>query len=308
MPWLGGSSGVVIKPGNSADSKLIHLVAGLQEGLVMPMTGERLTPEQVGLLRAWIDQGANWLEQATAAEEARSQEKVRHKHPHWAFNPPQRPAIPKVENQAWVKNPIDAFVLARLEAEGIEHSPEADRITLIRRVSLDLTGLPPTPTEVDRFLTDARPDAYERLVDRLLESPHYGEKWARHWLDLARYADSDGYYQDISRPHAWRWRHWVIEALNRNMPFDQFTIEQMTGDLLPNSSIEQKVATGFHRNTLTSREGGIDREELRVAQAIDRTNTVGTVWLGLTVGCAQCHAPQVRSRQSEGLLPTLCLL
>ena len=285
----GGYSGVVIKPGNSADSKLIHLVAGLKEGLVMPMTGERLTPEQVGLLRAWIDQGAHWLEQATAAEAARSQEKVRHKHPHWAFNPPQRPAIPKVENQAWVKNPIDAFVLARLEAEGMEHSPEADRITLIRRVSLDLTGLPPTPTEVDRFLTDARPDAYERLVDRLLESPHYGEKWARHWLDLARYADSDGYYQDISRPHAWRWRHWVIEALNRNMPFDQFTIEQMTGDLLPNASIEQKVATGFHRNTLTSREGGIDREEWRVAQAIDRTNTVGTVWLGLTVGCAQCH-------------------
>ena len=284
----GGYSGVVIKPGNSADSKLIHLVAGLKEGLVMPMTGERLTPEQVGLLRAWIDQGAHWPEQATAAEEAKSQEQVRRKHPHWAFNPPQRPAIPKVENQAWVKNSIDAFVLARLEAEGIEPSPEASRATLMRRVSLDLTGLPATPEEVDQFLADGSA-AYKHLVDRLLLSPHYGEKWARQWLDLARYADSDGYEKDLPRPHAWRWRHWVIDALNRNMPFDQFTIEQLAGDLLPEATLEQKVATGFHRNTLTNREGGIDLEQFRIERVMDRTETAGTVWLGVTVGCARCH-------------------
>ncbi len=179
--------------------------------------------------------------------------------------------------------------MARLEAEGIKPSPEADRVTLIRRVALDLIGLPPTPAEVDQFLADRRLGAYERLVDRLLASPHYGEKWARHWLDLAHYADSDGYGVDFARPHAWRWRHWVIEALNRNMPFDRFTIEQLAGDLLPESSVEQKVATGFLRNTLTTREGGIDLEEFRVEQVVDRTDTISTVWLGLTVGCARCH-------------------
>ena len=180
-------------------------------------------------------------------------------------------------------------MLARLEAEGIAPSPEADRATLIRRVSLDLIGLPPTPEEVTEFLNDSRPDAYERLVDRLLASPHYGEKWARQCLDLARYADSDGYARDLVRPYAWRWRDWVIEALNDNMPFDQFTIEQFAGDLLPNATLEQRIATGFNRNTLTNREGGINTEEFRVEQVVDRTSTLGTVWLGLTLGCARCH-------------------
>ncbi len=190
---------------------------------------------------------------------------------------------------AWARNGVDAFILARLEHEGIAPSPEADRRTLIRRLSLDLTGLPPSREEIAAFVDDNRHDAYERQVDRLLASPHYGEKWARHWLDLARYADSDGYEKDLPRPWAWRYRQWVIDALNRDMPYDEFTIEQIAGDLLPGATAEQKVATGFHRNALTNREGGIDREQLRVEQVVDRTSTVGTVWLGLTVGCAQCH-------------------
>lgn len=280
----GGYSGAVIKPGNSMDSKLIHLVAGLDAKVVMPPAGEKLTPEQIGLLRAWIDQGAKWPEQSVA--EAPS---GKPKTTHWAFITPKRPGIPAVRDSRWVRNPIDAFVLSRLEKEGLQPSPEADARTLIRRLSLDLTGLPPTPAEVSEFLADTRQDAYERLVERLLASPHYGEKWARHWLDLARYADSDGYEKDLVRPHAWRYRQWLIDALNRDMPFDQFTIEQIAGDLLPDAGTEQKVATGFHRNTLTNREGGIDREQLRNEQAVDRASTVATVWLGLTAGCAQCH-------------------
>ena len=283
----GGYSGPVIKPGNSAESRLIHLVSGLKEEPVMPMTGAKLTSEQVGLLRAWIDQGAEWSEQAAAVPEVGNREKP--KTDHWAYLPPRRPPVPKVQDRAWLRNPLDAFVLAKLEDRGIQPSREADRNTLIRRVSLDLIGLPPTPEEVDRFLADSRPGTYERLVDRLLASPHYGEKWARHWLDLARYADSDGYEKDLPRPHAWRWRDWVIHALNSNMPFDQFTIEQLAGDLLPHVAVDQKIATGFNRNTLTNREGGIDKEEFRVEQVLDRTNTLGTVWLGSTVGCARCH-------------------
>ena len=283
----GGYSGSVIKPGNSAESRLIHLVSGLTEELIMPMTGAKLTSEQVGLLRAWIDQGAEWSEQAAAVPEVGNREKP--KTDHWAYLPPRRPPVPKVQDRAWLRNPLDAFVLAKLEDGGIQPSPEADRATLIRRVSLDLIGLPPTPEEVDQFLTDTHPDVDERLVDRLLASPHYGEKWARHWLDLARYADSDGYEKDLPRPHAWRWRDWVIHALNSNMPFDQFTIEQLAGDLLPHVAIDQKIATGFNRNTLTNREGGIDKEQFRVEQVLDRTNTLGTVWLGSTVGCARCH-------------------
>ena len=287
----GGYSGPAIQPGDSAGSKLVQMVAGIgiEKNLVMPMGGERLTSAQVGLLRAWIDDGAVWLEDDPSAKQATSGETKHVKSEHWAFDPPLRPSLPNVSNEASVKNPIDRFVLAKLEAEAIDPSPEADRATLMRRVSLDLIGLPPTPQEVDRFLSDQSPQAYERLVDRLLDSPHYGEKWARQWLDLARYADSDGYEKDMVRPHAWRWRDWVIKALNRNMPFDQFTIEQIAGDLLPNATIEQKIATGFHRNTLTNREGGIDSEEFRVEQVIDRVSTVGTAWLGLTLGCARCH-------------------
>ncbi len=280
----GGDSGPVIVPHKSAQSRLIRVVAGLDDELgPMPPEGEGtpLKKEEIALLRAWIDQGAPWPQQA---DQSRRQSK------HWAFQPIVRPKPPRVKNTAWVRNPIDAFILARLEKEGIAPSPEADRYTLIRRVYLDVLGLPPSPEEIEAFVNDPRPDAYERMVDRALASPHYGERWGRHWLDLARYADSDGYEKDRPRPWAWRYREWVIRALNADMPFDQFTIEQLAGDLLPNPTIEQRVATGFHRNTLTNREGGVDREEDRVKQTVDRTNTTGTVWLGLTIECGQCHS------------------
>ena len=283
----GGYSGPVILPGNSANSKLIHLVAGVREDLVMPPVGERLTAREIAVLRAWIDQGAEWPqgETAVATADKAASEKVEH----WSFHPLRRPPLPAVRNRAWVRNPIDAFVLAKLETEGIEPSPEADKATQIRRLSLDLIGLPPSPEEVAEFLSHKGPGAYERLVDQLLDSPHHGEKWAQHWLDLARYADSDGYEQDLPRPHAWRYRHWVIKALNRDMPFDQFTIEQIAGDLLPQATVEQKVATGFQRNNLKNREAGVNLKQFRFEEVVDRTNTVGTVWLGVTVGCAQCH-------------------
>ena len=285
----GGYSGAVIKPGDSGNSKLIHLVAGVKPGLIMPMTGDPLTTEQVGLLRAWIDQGAKWPEAAAQPAVIETASRSQLQSSHWAFVSPKRSQPPKVHKRQWVRNPIDTFVLAKLEAEGVAPSPQADRNTLIRRLSLDLTGLPPTPREVAQFLADDRPDAYESLVDRLLDSPHYGEKWARQWLDLAHYADSDGYWDDLPRPYAWVWRDWVIEALNCNMPFDEFTIEQLAGDLLPQSTLDQKIATGFLRNTLTNREGGVNKEEFRVEQVVDRASTVGTVWLGLTLGCARCH-------------------
>ncbi|HTM50877.1 MAG TPA: PSD1 and planctomycete cytochrome C domain-containing protein [Bryobacteraceae bacterium] len=275
----GGNSGPALVPGKSGESRMLRLVAGLEGVKVMPPAGPRLSPDEIGLLRAWIDQGAEWPDQA--AQKTRAT--------HWSFQPIRRPQPPSTRNETWARNPIDQFVLARLEREGIEPSPEAERRTLIRRVTFDLTGLPPTADEVDAYLRDNRPDAYERVVDRLLDSPHYGERWARHWLDLARYADSDGYEKDYVRPNAWRWRHWVIESFNRDKPFDQFTIEQIAGDLLPGASIDQKIATGFHRNTLTNREGGVNIEQFRVEQVVDRAATVSTVWLGLSMGCAQCH-------------------
>ncbi len=278
----GGKSGPVIRPGHSADSRLIRLVSGAEGKLVMPPVGERLNAAEIRMLRAWIDQGANWPNTAVISSGG-------HGNSHWAFQKVRRPEVPAVRHRSWVRNPIDAFIVSRLESEGIEPSPEADKRTLLRRVCLDLTGLPPTPQQIDEFVQDNRPDAYERLVDRLMSSPHYGEKWARYWLDLARYADSDGYEKDLSRPWAWRYRQWVIEALNRDMPYDEFTIEQLAGDLLPNATTEQRIATGFNRNTLTNREGGTDPEQFRDEQVIDRTNTLGTVWMGLTVGCAQCH-------------------
>ena len=209
---------------------------------------------------------------------------------HWSFKPPRRPPAPEVKDRKWVRNPLDAFVLARLEEGGIQPSREADRITLIRRLSLDLTGLPPAPAEVEAFVKDQGEHAYELLVDRLLASPHFGEQWARHWLDLARYADTDGYEKDFYRPHAWRWRDWVIDSINRDQPFDEFTRDQIAGDLLRDATIEQKVATGFHRNTLLNREGGVDIEEDRCKIVVDRVSTVGAAWLGLTVGCAECHS------------------
>ncbi|MBI2424961.1 MAG: DUF1549 domain-containing protein [Candidatus Hydrogenedentes bacterium] len=208
---------------------------------------------------------------------------------HWAFRPIARPEAPAVRQSAWVRSPIDAFVLSQLEAEGIAPSPEANAVTLLRRLHFDLTGLPPTPEETAAFLNDSTPDAYARLADRLLASPHFGERWGRHWLDLARYADSDGYEKDTVRPHAYRYRDWVIDALNANMPYDQFVTEQLAGDLLPEATTAQRMATGFHRNTLTNKEGGIDPEEDRVKQNVDRTNTTAAVLMGLTMGCAECH-------------------
>jgi hypothetical protein len=281
----GGYSGAVILPGKSAESRLIQLVAGLNKDLVMPLGGAKLTAQEVSLLRAWIDQGAEWAE---ASNETTAQAAPEKKLP-WSFHRLSRPRVPQLRGASWTRNPIDAFILSRLEAKGIQPSPEADRATLLRRLSLDLIGLPPTSTEVADFVEDTRIDAYERVIDRLLASPHYGEKWARYWLDLARYGDSDGFETDAPRPWAWRYRNWVINALNRNMPFDQFTIEQLAGDLLPNTTLEHRVATGFNRNTLTNREGGMDLEMLRIEQIMDRASTLGTVWLGLTVGCAQCH-------------------
>ncbi len=271
----------VILPGNSAASRLIQMVAGIDKAKrVMPPVGPHLTAAEIGLLRAWIDQGVEW----NAAPGAHTAQPT-----HWSFRKIARPDLAAVSDRAWPRNPIDNFVLARLEKENIGPSPEAPKTTLIRRLSLDLTGLPPTPQEVEEFLHDNRPDAYERLVDRLLDSPHYGEKWARYWLDLARYADSDGYEKDRSRPWAWRYRQWVIEALNRDMPYDEFTIEQLAGDLLAKRTVDTLIATGFNRNTLTNREGGTDPEQFRDEQVLDRAATLGTVWLGLTVGCAQCH-------------------
>ena len=196
--------------------------------------------------------------------------------------------MPTTNRSDWSRNDLDRFVLSKLEAEGLEPSPEADRATLLRRLSLDLTGLPPTPEEVDVFAADASPDAYERQVDRLLASPHYGERWARVWLDLARYADTHGYEKDARRV-MWPYRDWVIDAYNRDMPFDQFTIEQIAGDMLPRPTLSQRIATGFNRNTQINEEGGTDPEEFRVEAVLDRVNTVSSVWLGTTLACAQCY-------------------
>ena len=208
---------------------------------------------------------------------------------HWAYQPFVRPALPRVIDQDWSLNAIDDFVLARLKREDLRPSSPADRPILLRRVTLDLIGLPPSIEELDTFLADPSPDAYEKVVDRLLRSPHYGEHWARPWLDLARYADSNGYNIDVPRS-MWPYRDWVIQAINDNMPFDQFTIEQVAGDLLPDATRDQRIATGFHRNTMINEEGGVDTEENRVASVVDRVNTTATVWLGTTLECAQCHS------------------
>ena len=278
----GGDSGPAIVAGDAVGSHLVRLVSGAVRGKVMPPTGPRLTRAEVDLLRRWIDQGAGWGSE-TVKKPAAAQKT------HWAFVAPRVPDVPSVRRRGWVRNPIDAFVLARLERERLTPSLEADRRTLVRRLYLDLLGLLPSPEEIDAFVRDPAADAYERLVDRLLASPHYGERWGRHWLDLARYADSDGYEKDSPRPFAYLYRDWVIDALNRDMPFDRFTIEQLAGDLLPNATLQQKIATGFHRNTLKNREGGIDPEEDRVKATVDRVSTTGTVWLGLTAACAECH-------------------
>ncbi|MBM3832841.1 MAG: DUF1553 domain-containing protein [Verrucomicrobia bacterium] len=207
---------------------------------------------------------------------------------HWAFIAPDRPSLPVVKNSAWARNPIDRFVLARLEKERIDPSAEADRLTLFRRLYLDLTGLPPEAAELDALLQETGSDAYEKLVDRLLDSPHYGERWGRWWLDVARYADSNGYSIDAPRS-IWRYRDWVVDAINRDLPFDQFAVSQLAGDLLPGATLEQMIATGFHRNTQINQEGGIDKEQFRIDSIFDRVATTGAAFLGLTIGCAQCH-------------------
>ncbi|MFA6545494.1 MAG: DUF1549 domain-containing protein, partial [Limisphaerales bacterium] len=275
----GGQTGPAIKPGKSSDSLLVQVISGTHKDITrMPYKKPPLSDKQIALVRRWVDEGAK----APANEQPGS--KV-----HWAFVAPRRPAVPEVQSSKFkVQSPIDAFIRARLVKEKLTPSPEADRVTLIRRLSLDLLGLPPKPVEVDAFVNDKSPDAYEKLVERLLASPHYGERWGRWWLDVARYADSNGYSIDAPRS-IWRYRDWVIAALNRDLPFDQFTVEQLAGDMLPNATLEQKIATGFHRNTQINQEGGIDKEQFRLESVVDRVNTTGAAWLGLTVGCMQCH-------------------
>jgi mono/diheme cytochrome c family protein len=282
--FAGGMSGPAIAPGDSENSVLVRRLLGLDGEDRMPLDKDPLPDAQIALIRRWIDQGAPWPETPGEAAAAQAPEPARH----WAYVRPVRRAPPPVRNEGWGRTPIDHFVLARLEAEGLTPSPEASKEALLRRVSLDLVGLPPTPQEIDAFLGDGSPDAYDRVVDRLLASPHYGERWARPWLDLSRYADSNGYEKDDLRT-MWKYRDWVIDALNRDMPFDQFTIEQLAGDMLPGATPAQRVATGFHRNTLLNQEGGIDVEEARWETLVDRVNTTGTVWLGSTIACAQCH-------------------
>lgn len=276
---LGGNRGSAVIPGQPDESLVIQAVN--QTGaLKMPPTGP-LQPEEISTLTKWVRAGAPW----GAASDA----KRRRAGPsHWSFQPVARPEPPVVQDQDWVRNPIDQFILAMIEAKQIRPSPEAARRILIRRVSLDLTGLPPTTDEIAAFFADTEPDAYERLVTRLLDSPHYGERWGRHWLDIARYADSNGYSIDGNRS-IWRYRDWVIHALNRNMPFDRFVTEQLAGDLLPDPTEEQLIATGFHRNTMINEEGGIDFEQYRVEAVVDRVSTTGAAFLGLTVSCARCH-------------------
>jgi len=259
------------KPGQSAASELLRrLTSSDPEERMPPESSNRtVSAEQIELIRRWIDEGAVWGK-------------------HWAFETPASPPIPQVVLKAWPRTPIDLFLLARLEREGLRPSVEADKSTLLRRVSLDLTGLPPSPEDVDAFVLDNSADAYERAVDKLIASPRYGERWAWDWLDAARYADSNGYQGDPDRT-MWPWRDWVVRAINSGMPYDQFTIEQLAGDLLPDATIEQKLATGFNRNHMFNGEGGRIPEETRVENVMDRTETTGTVWLGLTVGCARCH-------------------
>ncbi len=275
----GGQSGPAIIPGNSADSLLVKAVQGTAKDLTrMPFKKGPLEDEKIALLKRWIDEGAH-----APADEKPDAVK------HWSFVAVgDKIPVPTVKNKKWVRTPVDNFILAKLEKEKLKPAPEANRITLIRRLYLDLLGLPPKIEEIDAFLKDKRPNAYEELVDRLLANPHYGERWARHWLDAAHYADSNGYSIDGPR-EIWKYRDWVINAFNRDLPFDQFTVEQIAGDLLPNAGTEEKVATGFYRNTMINQEGGIDKEQFRIESIFDRINTTGSTWLGLTIGCAQCH-------------------
>jgi hypothetical protein len=263
-----------IDPGHPEKSLVVKKITA---GEMPPEeSGNRLTPTQIETIKGWVQEGAPYAE-------------------HWAFVKPKRPTLPTVTDSGWPRNAIDHYILARLEREGLKPSPEADRLILLRRASLDLRGLPPSPDEVEAFAKDSSPNAYEKMIDRFLADPAYGERWARVWLDLARYADSAGYGSDPLRPNMWPYRNWVINAFNLNLPYDQFTIEQLAGDLLMKpregeAPAEPRVATAFHRNTMTNTEGGTDPEEYRVAAVKDRAITTMQVWMGLTMGCAQCHS------------------
>ncbi|HLF95427.1 MAG TPA: DUF1549 domain-containing protein, partial [Planctomycetota bacterium] len=268
----GGVGGAAILPGKGAESPLVKLLLSADPEERMPRKAEPLPKEKVDLLRRWIDEGAPWPDAGAGAAKLEK---------HWAYVKPARPRPPPAKD---APTPIDAFIRARLEKEGLAPSPEAPREKLLRRLWIDLIGLPPSPREID----DARDEPLEKIVDRLLDSPHYGERWARTWLDLARYADTNGFNFDSPRS-MWRYRDWVIGALNSDLPFIDFTIEQLAGDLLPGASLEQRIATGFHRNTMINEEGGVDREEARWETLLDRVHTTATVWLGTTLACAQCH-------------------
>jgi hypothetical protein len=278
----GGDTGPAIVPGKSAESLLFAAITGTNGVTRMPYKKPPLTAEQTAILKTWIDAGAKGGANDLPDDGKQGAS-------HWAFVPPARTTILEIGNShSVIRNPIDRFIMAKLQAAGLSMALEADRLTLIRRVSLDLTGLPPSPQEIDEFLRETRSDPYDRLVERLLSSRHYGERWGRHWLDLARYADSNGYSIDAPR-EIWRYRDYVIDALNRDLPFNQFTVEQIAGDLLPNATMEQRIATGFHRNTQINEEGGVDREQFRVEAVADRVATTSAVWLGLTLGCCRCH-------------------
>jgi hypothetical protein len=261
-----------VVPGDLAKSELFRRITSSDPDERMPPadSGRKLTADQIAAIKTWIESGAEWQQ-------------------HWSFVTPTRPELPPVSNSEWVQNSIDAFILARLDQEDLKPSEAADKRTLLRRVSFDLTGLPPTPDELHKFLSDDSPDAYERVVDRLLKSPRYAERMTIRWLDAARYADTNGYQTDGPRD-MWRWRDWVLEAFHNNMPFDQFTIEQLAGDLLPKATLDQKIATGFNRNHRGNAEGGIVPEEFQVEYVVDRVDTTFTVWQGLTIGCARCHS------------------
>ena len=279
LAMKGGAGGPSILPGQADAGSLVQRIAHVEGVNPMPMGGEKLASEEIALIRAWIDQGAKWPEGVGKAEA-----KVER---HWAYIRPERPELP-VAGEKWARNGIDRFVAAKLDERGLAANPEASRETLIRRLSLDLVGLPPPEDQVERFLADKNPQAYENFVDTLLASKRYGEHWASSWLDLARYADTNGYESDEPRT-MWLYRDWVIDAFNRNLGFDQFTIEQLAGDLLPNADESQKIATGFHRNTLITNEAGSKNDEFYDAAVKDRIDTTATVWLATTVGCSQCH-------------------
>lgn len=272
-----------VVPKDLANSELVKRIISINNDEKMPPadSGKSLTPDQVDILKRWVVEGAPWGT-------------------HWSFEKLSRPVVPVVKTKWGVDgtralaasatgDEIDRFVLARLEREGLVPSPEADKHTLARRVAIDLTGLPPDPALLAKYLNDSSPQAYEHLVDELLKSSAYGERWARLWLDLARYADTKGYEKDLART-MWRYRDWVIDAFNNDLPYDQFTREQLAGDLLPNATMDQQLATAFHRNTMINDEGGTDNEEFRVAAVKDRVDTTMQVWMGLTIGCAKCHS------------------